>query len=1242
VSNREERFARYWVRAAVATALGASLSSVGMLAGAAEADADEEEIELDEVQVTGSRIMRQDLTSNSPLVTVERQQIEDSAFISLEQALNELPQFMAGGATMNGAVVTSNTQANALDGGRGSGDMFNMSLLPDNAGALGIVVPGAANVNLRGLGSNRSLVLIDGHRGMPSNASMTVDMNTIPTIAIGNLEVITGGASAVYGADALAGVTNIKFRENFEGVNMVVRGGVNEVGDGGEYQVAGLIGSRSANGKGSVLIGLEYSKRNVSYWKERSFFREVMESPYSNASNYLFAWEPYYSSNAETGTFNVLQGAWSGNAPSLAAIHSVFADRTCVDANNVQLSCVANATRAPFGGGWYFNPDGTIYARTSQVTVGTGPTAVTTFYGPQSYELPQGGTAANPSEVRCLFTMAPQPIAGSGLASGGAFNGESCNPTADRVDYGRWLTLPREGYSLFGRGTYDISDSLEVFANFHFSSSTTHTRREPAPFLAGFGAVIPFGDASTVYMPSVVTVAGGGQQIGDTRREYQAGGARGLNCPATGGCTMAQAFPVSPELRTLLASRPTSLNPNTAAAGAFRNLPACNVYSLATPTTPGAQLNPASGQYYTIQYDPNTGGPLWKCGPNSGWQVNQQPPYLPPRGTENITSLYQFAAGLRGDLGFSDWTWEAYTSYGDSQTPVNYNGFSSLANYQLIISQPNYGQGFRYEGGSSKSLTCQSGLNPFDQDLEVSADCIEAILSNQVDRNSMQQRIHELTAQGRLFELPAGEVRTALGASYRKNSYKFTPDAQRGRAYVGDNSPGQFGVGVVDESVSAKELYGELLVPVLRDLPGVRSLELELGARTSEYSTGQNVKTYKALVSWEPLSWMRVRGGYNRAERAPNLSELYATPSGSSNIGQVPNDPCRNVVGAFPGPTPGTTLNNSDTTDPAIRAQLQDLCRAQIEYWGTTFSDFHADPNNWNVAGGGTLVVGNPLLKNEKGDTWTMGVAMSSPFAHPLLSRWTATLDWYEARVANPIEVATTNQVVNGCFNIQGLNPEFTMDDPLGYCEKIERDTSTGAIVRVYNTFTNQNKLVIRGLDLTTRWSAPVADLGLQSLPGTLSVMITGNLLMDQIAFYGGEVTGDFAGYNGASRLQTNTAVGYSWGEGNRVSVTWNYRLGTRVPTTFAAQSQANGLSTSPTVQTNSLMAGYHTANMFSATFGKQLGPVNASVTINNLLDTEPTVGGYDHRDPRGGLGTFSPFADLLGRRYSVNLSMDF
>ena len=1268
---------RWLVRSAVAAAIYGGFAVSGMAAEAAatpSATTPPAAAQIEEVQVTGSRIVRKDLSSNSPLITVEKERLEDKAYISVEEALNDLPQFMAGGVGNTAGVVTSNTAANALDGGRGSGDAFNMALLPDNAGALGIVIPGAANVNLRGLGSNRSLVLLDGHRGMPSNASMTVDLNTIPTIAIGNIEVITGGASAVYGADALAGVTNIRLRDNFEGVSLRVRGGVNEVGDGGEYQVSGLMGAKTADDRGRVLIGVEYSKRNSAYWHNRDFFRKVMESPYSSSGDYLFAWEPYYTSTAPinpavaystTNGYNVMQKAWNGNAPLYNTINSVFSDRNCYS-GTTQLNCIATpegsgplppgspyynvtatTTGSPVGGGWFFNPDGTIYARSTSYTTGLAANAVTKFYGPQGYALPVGGNEQNPSEVRCNFGMAPVPSAaqaagGSGYAAAGQFAGSSCNPTADRVDYGRWLTLPREGYSLFGNGSFDFNDHLTAFTTLMFSSSTTQTRREPAPLQAGFGAIIPFGTSSTIYAPSRVTVASPGLNVGDTLREYQAGGSRGLSCPAVGGCTMAQAFPVSPELRTLLESRPNVTMANTATVGAFRGLDACNIYTLATAGTPGAQQNPNSpGVYYSTMVDPNTGAPVKRCGPGAGWQINAQPSWLPTRGTENITSLYQISGGLKGDLGLSDWTWEAYMSYGDSQTPVNYTGFQSLNNYMKIISAPNYGKGYREEGLNSKTLRCTSGINPFDQSLVPSADCLEAILSEQVDRNSMQQRIYELTTQGHLFDLPAGDVRGSLGASYRKDSYKFTPDSQRARAYVNDSSAGQFGVGMVDESITAKEYFGELIVPVLKDLPGVRLFELELGARHSEYNTGQKVNTYKALASWEPLAWARFRGGYNRAERAPNMSELYATPSGSSNIGQVPSDPCNSSV-SFAGPVAGTTLGNSTNTPVAIRKQVQDLCKAQIEYWGTTYSDFHADPDNWRLGGGGTLVVGNPALRNEKGDTWTAGVAFSSPFSNPLASRMSMTVDWYEARVANPIEVATTNQVLNSCFNINGLNPTYSMDDPLGYCKLTERDTATGQVLRVYNTYTNQNKLVIRGLDVTFAWSGNFSDMGMESMPGALSLNVQGNYLLDQIQFYGGTVTADYAGYNGASPVRTNTTLSYNWGRGNRVSVNWDYRLGTRTATTFSSAATANNVTTSPTIKSNSLFAGYHAANLFSLTGGTRIGPVNASLTVNNLLNTKPTEGGYDLRDPMGGLGTFSPFSDLVGRRYSFNLSMDF
>src|SRR5262249_52032592 len=161
---------------------------------------------------------------------------------------------------------------------------------------------GAATINLRGLGPSRALTLVDGRRAIAGNASGTIDLNIIPQIAIDNIEVITGGASSVYGADALAGVTNIKLRSNFEGMEVRARGGVNEAGgDGKEWQVSTLIGVNLA-GKGHAMLGIDYSKREISLWKNRSWFKDVMDSPLSGSGDYLFSpWPGYAAGTLPTG-----------------------------------------------------------------------------------------------------------------------------------------------------------------------------------------------------------------------------------------------------------------------------------------------------------------------------------------------------------------------------------------------------------------------------------------------------------------------------------------------------------------------------------------------------------------------------------------------------------------------------------------------------------------------------------------------------------------------------------------------------------------------------------------------------------------------------------------------------------------------------------------------------------------------------------------------------------------------------
>ena len=1200
-----------------------SVGAKGNLAQAQEPAADSSG-PVEELVVTGSRIVRRDLESNSPLITIDAQMLEDNAFVSVEEALNDLPQFMVGGPGMSSGAVTTLQGANGVDGGRGTGDMFNMSLLPDNAGMIGIVVPGAANVNLRGLGANRALTLIDGHRAMPTNASMTVDLNTIPSIAIAGVEVITGGASAVYGADALAGVTNIKFRDNFEGMTVRMRGGANEVNDGEEYQLGLLIGS-SVGERGHAMVGLEYTNREPAYWAEREHFREVMESPYSGSGDYLFAWEPFYSPGGAAGTFNLLQRAWSGNGPTQAAVNTVFSDRNCPDPANpgTQLAgCIATATGAVASNpgpalfaGYHFNPDGTLFVRGSQAVIG----GVTTYFGPQSYNRTAQGTEQYPDEIACTFVA-------TGVSAYAPFAGEPCNPSAgNRVDYGRWLSSPREAYTMFARGTYDFENGMEAFTNFHFASSDAETRREPAPYQGGFGAVIPFGDTE-IYLPSLVTIPTAAQPAGATLPEYRVGGTKGTNCAPTGGCTMAQAFPIPAELRALLVSRPNVLIPNSG-TNPFRGLSNCNLYTLATnPGAPGVQTNPNGGAQYTTALDPNTGLPLAKCGPASGWQVNQQLTMIPPRGTKNTGRLYQLSAGLRGDIGDSDWTWEAYTSYGDSETYTNYEGFSSMVNYMKIISAPNYGRGFVENGATSKFLTCTSGLNPFDLNLVVSQDCIEAIESNQVDRNLMKQRIYEGFVQGKVVDMPAGEMRAAAGVTYRENDYQYTPDSLRERDYTNDASAGQFASGSIDESVTAEEVYGELLIPLLSDRRLTDSLELELGARASSYSTGQDVSTYKFLTSWSPGDRIRLRGGYNRAERAPNMSELFATPSGSSQFASAPTDPCR--TNANLSTTFGTNYNVAANPN---RAQLQALCSAQINAWGgNNATDFHTDPNAFDLAGGAALIVGNADLANERGDTWTLGAAFATTSGSI-----TGTIDWYRALVTDPIEVQQTSTIVNSCFNVNGLNPGYTLADTRGFCDLIERDPSTGQIVRVYNSFRNEGELEISGVDVSLRWSKDIGDNGM------LMINTMMNYLIDQRQRYGADLVDDYAGFGGAAKYRANTGVTYAWGGRHRVTLAWNYRDGTDTPTTFATVANAAGTQ-APTLEVNRQVTGYSSTSLFNLTAGTTFGNVNVSLNVNNLLDTEPRPGGYDIRDPRFGFGSFSPFDDLVGRRYLFNVTMDF
>ena len=209
-----------------------SAATIGAFAAPAQAqDADDEEI-----VVTGSRIAKQDFISNSPVATVNAVQFERTGAINTENLLNTLPQTVAG------LDRTSNNPGN-----------------------------GTATVDLRGLGANRTLVLVNGRRAMVNGAGGIVDINTIPSSLIENVEVLTGGASAVYGADAVAGVVNFILKDDFEGVEANVGYNITDQGDAETLDLSVTLGANTADGRGNATVTLGYTDRAQLLQGDREF-----------------------------------------------------------------------------------------------------------------------------------------------------------------------------------------------------------------------------------------------------------------------------------------------------------------------------------------------------------------------------------------------------------------------------------------------------------------------------------------------------------------------------------------------------------------------------------------------------------------------------------------------------------------------------------------------------------------------------------------------------------------------------------------------------------------------------------------------------------------------------------------------------------------------------------------------------------------------------------------------------------
>src|SRR5690606_15187762 len=191
--------------------------------------------------------------------------------------------------------------------------------------------------------------------------------------------------------------------------------------------------------------------------------------------------------------------------------------------------------------------------------------------------------------------------------------------------------------------------------------------------------------------------------------------------------------------------------------------------------------------------------------------------------------------------------------------------------------------------------------------------------------NRVVQEYVEANLQGGLFELAAGQLRFALGGHYRENSIDFHADSSsvEGATFY-ETAGGIFPQASTKGKTSVKEVYGELLVPVLRDLPFVEELNLELGYRLSDYKSVGSVHTFKINGEWAPARWLRFRGGYQQASRAPNLGELF-TARTQTLLTAADGDPCSPALVTRPLGYGNYSANPE--LNPAA-AQVRSLCES--------------------------------------------------------------------------------------------------------------------------------------------------------------------------------------------------------------------------------------------------------------------------------------------------------------------------
>ena len=889
---------------------------------------------VEEVVVVGSRIARDpNLAGALPVQTLSADDIQSSGEFSLTDVINDVP-----------ALLTSLTQEQSVDRG----------------------TDGSNRLDLRGLGQNRTLVLVDGRRHVGgAQGSSAVDIGSVPQALVERIEVLTGGASAVYGADAVTGVVNFVLKDDYEGLEIDARYGLSEYGDAGQAAFSMVYGTNFAGGRGNIAFaadvredqGLRVNERadgiyagSAGDWAnpDLRFQRGDIGSSTPNFARYynyantgLYSYGLAIPVSAEDFITDYTDEF--GEAPTLTAAETAFIN----GAANAPARGARPLSNFTITSGYGFIIPGNPFSFTGfdentpiDLDNNGTPDCLDSFTGyNSSFAAGAFGVAGGCWNIQEDGTILP--IRDDIIATNfNGFGGDSYNAVQEGLDD---IVLPDEKISLNLFGHYDLTDFQRVFVEMKYVSQKTNAESRPGSFWD-----LLLGAPDNPFIPEVF---------------------RGV-AEQTGGI----ALTVDP----LHFDGTTKTNRDT--------------YRIV------AGLEGELQNQWTYELSANYGR------------------YEQESSSTGRVIVDRFFAAI-----------DAVTDPATGQPACRADVDPSAAAQNTPFSIPSWNAGyFSYTPGSGNCVP----LNLWAGRPGVSQEAADWVTYTSLSELSLDQTVFSASLVGdssQWIELPGGPIGFAAGVEYREETSdaQFDPWA---RGVIPAGSPFSAGTLISDVSdngsltfdpsvivrnetgeFDATDVFLEFSLPILSEVRWAEELSLDVAGRLSDYSTIGNTESWKVNLVWAPLEGFALRGGVSQAVRAPNITELFGPEVGAT---ARPADPCDIV-----------NITALQEADPAAAQNSLNNCTAVFQSFGLDPNDADGnyvwtDPLSARFSG---VSSGNRNLTEESADTTTYGFVFQPTF----LPGFSLTLDYWEIIIEDAISSVSDQDIADGCYQGATLNDAF-------------------------------------------------------------------------------------------------------------------------------------------------------------------------------------------------------------------------